>query len=90
MDIRFFTAIVALFCCFFRTFSGMILVFIMMSIHMVNLKSLGIPYSTPFTPTMSGDWKDLIIRAPMSMLTKRPKFLDPEDSKSVNKEVKDS
>ncbi|WP_010097130.1 spore germination protein [Ornithinibacillus scapharcae] len=69
---------------------GIVLVYIMLNIHVVNLKSFGIPYSTPFTPTMVGDWKDLILRAPITMLTRRPKFLDPEDSKSVNKGVKDS
>lgn len=69
---------------------GIVLVYIMLNIHVVNLKSFGIPYSTPFTPTMVGDWKDLILRAPITMITRRPSFLDPEDSKSVNKGVKDS
>jgi spore germination protein len=69
---------------------GIILVYIMINIHVVNLKSFGIPYSTPFAPTMLSDWKDLVIRAPMTMLTKRPKYLATEDSKSANKGVKDS
>ncbi|PAV27823.1 spore germination protein [Virgibacillus profundi] len=69
---------------------GIILVYIMINIHLVNLKSFGIPYSTPFAPTMARDWKDLVIRAPMTMLTKRPKFLEPEDAKSGNKGAKDS
>ncbi|WP_042141914.1 spore germination protein, partial [Paucisalibacillus sp. EB02] len=69
---------------------GIILVYIMINIHVVNLKSFGLPYSTPFAPTMVKDWKDLIIRAPMTMLTKRPNLLATEDSKSANKGVKDS
>src|SRR5690606_17576612 len=64
---------------------GIVLVYIMINIHVVNLKSFGIPSSTPFTPTMVGDWKDLVIRAPMTMLTERPKFLAPKDAKSVDK-----
>lgn len=69
---------------------GIILVYIMINIHVTNLKSFGIPYSTPFSPSMVGDWKDLIVRAPMSMLTRRPILLDPEDTKSANKGVKES
>jgi spore germination protein len=69
---------------------GIILVYIMINIHLVNLKSFGIPYSTPFTPTMVGDWKDLVLRAPLTMLTKRPKFLAPKDSQSANKGVRNS
>ena len=69
---------------------GIILVYIMVNIHLVNLKSFGIPYSTPFAPTMMRDWKDLVIRAPMTMLTRRPKFLDTEDPTSVDKGVKKS
>ncbi|WP_047984597.1 spore germination protein [Ornithinibacillus californiensis] len=69
---------------------GIVLVYIIINIHIVNLKSFGIPYSTPFAPNIAGDWKDLVIRAPMTMLTKRPRFLAPKDSNSANKGVKDS
>lgn len=69
---------------------GIILAYIMVNIHIVNLKSFGVPYSTPFSPTLGQDWKDLVIRAPMTMLTKRPKYLQPKDNKSADKGVQDS
>ncbi|MFC7063348.1 spore germination protein [Halobacillus seohaensis] len=64
---------------------GIILVYIMVNIHIVNLKSFGIPYSTPFSPGFKTDWKDLILRAPITMLKRRPKYLQTEDEKRINK-----
>lgn len=64
---------------------GMILVYIMINIHLVNLKSFGVPYATPFAPTMFRDMKDLILRAPRLMLMKRPEYLQTDDEKSANK-----
>lgn len=64
---------------------GVFLVYIMVNIHLVNLKSFGVPYTTPFAPTMLRDMKDLILRAPRLMLMKRPEYLQTEDVKSANK-----
>lgn len=64
---------------------GIILVYIMVMIHMVNLKSFGIPYTTPFAPTRLRDWKDLVLRAPMTFLMRRPKFMETEAIDSVKK-----
>lgn len=50
---------------------GIILVFIMIHIHLANLKSIGIPYSAPFAPNYLWDLKNVIIRAPITTLTKR-------------------
>ena len=62
---------------------GIILVYIMMNIHIVNLKSFGIPYSTPFSPGFLHDWSDLILRLPAQILKrKRPQYLQPVDDKS--------
>lgn len=61
---------------------GIILVYIMINIHLVNLKSIGIPYSTPFAPTFIKDWKNLILRAPITKLTQRPTYLKPLDNES--------
>jgi len=58
---------------------GLILAYIMTNIHIVNLKSIGIPYSTPFAPTFRRDWNDLVLRLPIPMLTKRPKYLKTQD-----------
>ncbi|ASN07026.1 spore germination protein [Virgibacillus necropolis] len=64
---------------------GIILVYIMINIHIVNLKSIGVPYSTPFAPTFLKDWLDLVFRAPIPMLTKRPGYLKPTDRTSADK-----
>ncbi|MFD1849605.1 spore germination protein [Oceanobacillus bengalensis] len=61
---------------------GIILVYIMVNIHIVNLKSIGKPYSAPFAPTFTKDFKDLIIRAPITSITKRPYNLKPLDQES--------
>ncbi|MFD1038917.1 spore germination protein [Virgibacillus byunsanensis] len=64
---------------------GIILVYIMINIHIVNLKSFGVPYSTPFAPSFINDWKDLVLRAPIPMLTKRPEYMQTSDEKSADK-----
>ncbi|MUK88019.1 spore germination protein [Ornithinibacillus sp. L9] len=61
---------------------GIILVYIMVNIHIVNLKSIGVPYSTPFSPTFTKDWKDLILRSPITSLTERTTYLKPKDHRS--------
>lgn len=63
---------------------GIILLFIMLAIHIVNLKSMGIPYASPFAPYFLGDLKNVIIRAPLTTLIKRPPYLKPEDIKRIN------
>lgn len=64
---------------------GIILAYIMINIHIVNLKSFGVPYTTPFAPTFLKDWVDLIWRAPITMMGSRPKTLQPNDSKRIDK-----
>ncbi|MNO14594.1 Spore germination protein B1 [compost metagenome] len=58
---------------------GIILAMIMICIHLSRLQSFGIPYLTPLSPGFSHDWRDMIIRAPYTMLTKRPKFMQTKD-----------
>ncbi|MFJ8236120.1 spore germination protein [Ureibacillus sp. NPDC094379] len=60
---------------------GIILVFIMMCIHLVNLKSIGVPYTGPFAPYFLGDLKNILIRSPIMTLKKRPPSLEPRDIK---------
>lgn len=63
---------------------GIVLAYIVINIHVVNLTSVGIPYSTPFAPTFLKDWNDLIIRTPIPTLTRRPQYMQTEDDKSGN------
>nr|WP_286672336.1 spore germination protein [Cohnella hashimotonis] len=58
---------------------GIVLAYIMLNIHIANLKSFGIPYSTPFAPTFLNDWKDLILRAPLKLLATRPQMMRTKD-----------
>ncbi|WP_377559035.1 spore germination protein [Ornithinibacillus salinisoli] len=61
---------------------GIVLIYIMINIHIVNLKSIGVPYSTPFAPSFVNDWKDLVFRAPVTELKRRPLYLKTKDKKS--------
>ncbi|WP_078548535.1 spore germination protein [Litchfieldia alkalitelluris] len=67
-------------------FYGIILTYIMINIHMANLKSIGVPYTVPFAPSFYKDWKDLVFRAPLTFLTKRPVHMETVDDKRMNKE----
>lgn len=58
---------------------GVILSFIVIIIHLSNLTSIGYPYLSPFAPQMPRDWKDLVLRAPITFLRKRPKSLHTQD-----------
>jgi spore germination protein len=60
---------------------GVMLVFIMLTVHLVKLKSFGVPYSAPFAPYQPGDWKDLVLRLPIMMMKKRPEILKTRDKK---------
>ncbi|MDU4696048.1 MAG: spore germination protein [Paenibacillus sp.] len=58
---------------------GIILTLIMICIHLSRLQSFGVPYLTPLSPGFSRDWRDMVIRAPYTMLTKRPQFMQTKD-----------
>lgn len=62
---------------------GIILAYIMVNIHFVNLKSFGVPYSTPFAPFFRKDWNDVIIRFPLQTINRRPVYLNTEDDSSA-------
>ncbi|UKS30399.1 spore germination protein [Paenibacillus sp. HWE-109] len=70
-------------CAAFLGLYGVILAYIMINIHIVNLKSFGIPYSTPFAPLFIRDWKDLILRAPLFFLRKRPQMLQTKNEERM-------
>lgn len=58
---------------------GIILTLIMICIHLSRLQSFGVPYLTPLSPGFYRDWRDMIIRAPYTMLSKRPQFMQTKD-----------
>lgn len=65
---------------------GIILLYIAIMIHIANLKSIGVPYSAPFSPTFIDDWKDLVIRAPITLLKNRPVTTQTRDKVRIKKE----
>nr|WP_090856485.1 spore germination protein [Litchfieldia salsa] len=67
-------------------FYGIILVYIMVNIHLANLKSVGVPYTVPFAPSFYKDWKDLVIRAPLTFFSKRPTYMETVDKKRMKRE----
>lgn len=65
---------------------GIVLTFITICIHLVNLKSFGLPYTTPIAPFFKSDWGDIIIiRTPLPAVTRRSKHLLPEDEIGVDR-----
>lgn len=58
---------------------GIALGLIILLIHLVKLKSFGIPYLSPFVHPHKRDMKDTFIRAPISAFKTRPEFMEPKD-----------
>lgn len=54
---------------------GTILFFLLLCSHLSRLKSFGVSYLTPISPYRLRDWKDLFIRAPISLMKKRPAMM---------------
>lgn len=52
--------------------------------YLCSLKSFGVRYMQSLSPYRFKDWKDTIIRAPVQFHSKRPEFLNPEDSQRQN------
>lgn len=55
-------------------FGVMLLVFVTVA-HAVSLRSCGVPYTAPLAPAAYGEWKDVFIRAPWSLLLQRPRTI---------------
>ncbi|WP_246333868.1 spore germination protein [Thermoactinomyces mirandus] len=58
---------------------GLVLFFLLMTIHLVRLESFGYPYLAPAAPVRVQDLKDLLFRAPLFRMKRRPQLLKPED-----------
>lgn len=70
----------AMFCAAVFGLYGVIMFFLLLSCHAVKLKSFGVPYASPAVPYRLNDWKDFIIRMPISMMRRRPKMIKTNDS----------
>ncbi|MGI6706863.1 MAG: spore germination protein [Clostridia bacterium] len=58
---------------------GVMLGFIALNIHLVNLKSFGANYMAPQSPAIYQDWKDFLLRFPFHLLKRRPVETFPVD-----------
>jgi spore germination protein KA len=54
---------------------GVNLGFSLLLIHLVSLRSFGVPFMSPLAPITVSDWKDVIFRAPTWWMIKRPTFI---------------
>lgn len=62
---------------------GIIIMYIFLNVHLVRLQSFGTVYSLPFAPYKFRDWKDLVVRLPLSVFKKRPASMAAEDEKRM-------
>ncbi|MDH6368947.1 spore germination protein [Paenibacillus sp. PastF-3] len=60
---------------------GTILFFLLICSHLTRLSSFGVPYVTPISPFRVSDWKDLFVRAPLSIMKRRPEMLKTQKKK---------
>lgn len=60
---------------------GYLIGLIIVSLHLVSLKSFDIPYLSPIIPFNKSDLKDFIYRAPIWKMNRRPKLNNPKDEK---------
>ena len=58
---------------------GIIIGIIILVVHLVGLKSFGVPYLAPFNEFKLGDMQDSIIKLPLTWIKRRPEFLKPKD-----------
>ncbi|ULT57279.1 spore germination protein [Neobacillus drentensis] len=53
-------------------------------IHLVHLRSFGMPYMAPIAPLRVNDLKDSILRVPWWLMKRRPSFVGTKDSQRSN------
>lgn len=70
----------------FWGFYGIMYGFCFLLLHMLRQTSLGSPYLAPIYPPRFADWKDSIIRLPLSFTYKRPDLTRPENENKYDPE----
>ncbi|MCR6544321.1 spore germination protein [Dehalobacterium formicoaceticum] len=58
---------------------GLMLVFLFLIIHLVSLRSFGVPYLSPISPLMPKDLKDVLVRVPLWSMVTRPESIGVVD-----------
>ncbi|HET7629645.1 MAG TPA: spore germination protein [Bacillales bacterium] len=62
---------------------GMMLFLLGILLHVCTLKSFGVPYISPVSPSHFTDMKDFVWRAPLQWMPKRPITIGPDDEKRM-------
>ncbi|ULO07027.1 spore germination protein [Paenibacillus sp. 19GGS1-52] len=57
---------------------GVVLFFLLLSSHLIKLKSFGVPYISLTVPYRMRDWKDFVVRVPLQFMKRRPALLKPK------------
>lgn len=65
---------------------GIIVVFIMLSIHLSSLESFGVPYTEPIGPFQPTEQKDTFFRLPFKYFNSRPKLLARQSKRTKPRE----
>ncbi|MGM0879802.1 MAG: spore germination protein [Bacillota bacterium] len=68
---------------------GVMIGLIVIANHLLSLKSFGVPYLSPLVPGDFQGMKDLLARAPLWWMRKRPTFLQPIDQNKLGEHVYD-
>lgn len=71
-------------------FYGIAIGYIALTIHLVNLRSFGVPYFSPVAPQIPSNLKDILIRAPIWSENYRPALIAGADKKRIPKGQKPS
>ncbi|MGE5474159.1 MAG: spore germination protein [Ignavibacteriales bacterium] len=66
----------------YGVFMGMIII----TLHLCKLKSIGVPYLTPFAPHIKGGYKDTIIRSPLWANKLKPVGISDDNTPRVDDE----
>lgn len=64
---------------------GVMIGFILILVHLVNLKSFGVPYLAPFVSASARDFKDSVVRYPLEKFIYRPEFLQVNNKKRMKR-----
>jgi hypothetical protein len=62
---------------------GVIVGAISILIHLVTLRSFGVPYLSPLAPRGNGSLKDVLVRAPRWSMNERPTFIKGKDNERI-------
>ncbi|MHB1043166.1 MAG: spore germination protein [Eubacteriales bacterium] len=67
---------------------GLISGLAVIGIHLCTLRSLGVPYLSPVTPTTAVDLKDVVFRAPLWAMFSRPRLIARQEQKRQEQGLK--